>query len=526
MRGPLMRRPSTGDEISATIGRSEEGYQSPRGLVTLLALAIFINYIDRGNLATAVPVIKNELHLSTTQIGFLLGAFFWTYMPMQLGAGWLAERFAVHRVIAAGFALWLIATMLTGLVSGFAALLGMRLLLGLGESVAFPCSSKLLAQHVKTERRGRANGALGVGLALGPAFGTFGGGLILARFGWRTLFISLGALSLLWLWPWLTAPGAHPFRRSEHFGGFGTIVSRDFAPPSSVGCGARTLLCQLQFLFCPELVAALFGERSRFVDRAHGSTRRRCLSLPGSDSVCHRVDTRPLDSNRRDAESRLQDRDGDRPVSDRYMPVGSADSRTKALRRVLAVMRRDLWSYDTASVRQCPDISRSDCSWSLDGFPELRGESRRCRGAPYHGLPDRSRWEFLLRICFGYFGRARWDAVVAHDRAAYRPGDVGRPSCATPRLSMSGMGVMRSPPGSCARVSGSEPASCEADRVSPLWALRPPEKKRDFRSRPTTFSNWSTRRLVYSIAVVVIGAPAPTSLNPPRVESAPSRIRF
>jgi MFS family permease len=181
-------------------------YPSPRRLVPLLALAIFINYVDRGNLATAAPVIRNELHLSTTQIGVLLGAFFWTYVPMQLGAGWLAERFPVQRVIAVGFALWSIATMLTGVVSGFVALLCMRLLLGVGESVAFPGSSKLLAQHVKIDRRGRANGAIGIGLALGPAFGTFVGGLILARFGWRALFISLGALSLLWLWPWLTGP--------------------------------------------------------------------------------------------------------------------------------------------------------------------------------------------------------------------------------------------------------------------------------------------------------------------------------
>jgi MFS family permease len=183
-----------------------ERYPSPRRLVPLLALAIFINYVDRGNLATAAPVIKNELHLSTTQIGVLLGAFFWTYVPMQLGAGWLAERFPVQRVIAVGFALWSIATMITGVVSGFVALLCMRLLLGVGESVAFPGSSKLLAQHVKIDRRGRANGAIGIGLALGPAFGTFVGGLILARFGWRALFISLGALSLLWLWPWLTGP--------------------------------------------------------------------------------------------------------------------------------------------------------------------------------------------------------------------------------------------------------------------------------------------------------------------------------
>lgn len=172
----------------------------------LLAVAVFINYVDRGNLATAAPVIKDELHLSATQIGILLSAFFWTYAPGQLGAGWLGERFPVRRVIAAGFGLWSIATVATGLASGFAGLLALRLLLGVGESVAFPCSSKLLAQHVTVDRRGRANGALAVGLALGPAFGTYVGGLILARFGWRALFISLGAVSLLWLWPWLREP--------------------------------------------------------------------------------------------------------------------------------------------------------------------------------------------------------------------------------------------------------------------------------------------------------------------------------
>jgi MFS family permease len=186
------------------------GSQSPstRRLATLLAVAIFINYVDRGNLATAAPVIVQQLHLSATQIGILLSAFYWTYALSQPAAGWLAERSTPRWVIAGGFAIWSIATMLTGAATGFATLLGLRMLLGVGESVAFPCSSKLLAQHVAISERGRANGGIAVGLALGPAFGTYVGGLILARFGWRPLFVSLGALSLLWLWPWLA--GAHP----------------------------------------------------------------------------------------------------------------------------------------------------------------------------------------------------------------------------------------------------------------------------------------------------------------------------
>ena len=177
-----------------------------RGLALLLAAAVFINYVDRGNLATAAPVLATELHSSATQIGILLSSFYWTYAVSQLGAGWLAERYPVQRVIAAGFSLWCVATILTGFVSTFAALLLLRLVLGVGESVAFPCSSKMLAENVSIDRRGRANGIIAIGLALGPAFGTYSGGLILAHYGWRVLFLSLGGLSLLWLVPWLTGP--------------------------------------------------------------------------------------------------------------------------------------------------------------------------------------------------------------------------------------------------------------------------------------------------------------------------------
>jgi len=191
---------------------SRAGFQ----LATLLALAIFINFVDRGNLATAAPVLATELHFSATQIGILLSSFYWTYAVSQLGAGWLAERYPVQRVIAAGFTLWCVATIFTGLASTFAALLALRLLLGLGESVAFPCSSKMLAQNVSIDRRGRSNALIAIGLSLGPAFGTYIGGKILAHYGWRALFLSLGALSLLWLVPWLAGPARTlPLRRAD-----------------------------------------------------------------------------------------------------------------------------------------------------------------------------------------------------------------------------------------------------------------------------------------------------------------------
>ena len=175
------------------------------GVVVLLALAIFINYVDRGNLATAAPLMKDELHLSASKFGLLLSAFFWTYVPGQIVAGWLVEKFNAYRTYALGLALWSISTALTGVASGFSMLIALRLLLGVGESVAFPCSSQLIAQHLPQHRLGLANGLTAMGLSLGPAFGTFAGGLFMAQFGWRNLFLFFGLASLLWLWPWLAS---------------------------------------------------------------------------------------------------------------------------------------------------------------------------------------------------------------------------------------------------------------------------------------------------------------------------------
>src|ERR1700745_1100124 len=92
-------------------------------VLVLLSLSIFINYIDRSNLSIAAPLLKDELHISGTQLGTLLSAFFYTYSFCQLLAGWLVDRFDVKWVFALGFFLWSCATALTGLMHSLALLL-------------------------------------------------------------------------------------------------------------------------------------------------------------------------------------------------------------------------------------------------------------------------------------------------------------------------------------------------------------------------------------------------------------------
>jgi ACS family D-galactonate transporter-like MFS transporter len=171
-------------------------------VVALLALAALINYIDRGNLSIAASLLKEELGLSAWQLGILLSSFFWTYSLFLPVSGWLADRFDAKWVMAVGFLLWSGATAATGGLHAFGALLAARLMLGMGESVAYPCYARTLVRHVPEVGRGFANALIAAGVGCGPALGTFFGGTLMAQYGWRPFFIVLGLLSMAWLIPW------------------------------------------------------------------------------------------------------------------------------------------------------------------------------------------------------------------------------------------------------------------------------------------------------------------------------------
>ena len=173
-------------------------------VLLLLTFSVLINYIDRSNLSIAAPLLKDELGLTNTQLGTLLAAFFWTYAMLQIPAGWLVDRFEVKWVFAAGFFIWSTATAATGLLHGFVALIAVRVILGVGESVAFPSYSNILSARFPEARRGFPNALVMAGLSLGPAIGILVGSRVVGAFGWRPFFLVLGVGGLLWLAPGLS----------------------------------------------------------------------------------------------------------------------------------------------------------------------------------------------------------------------------------------------------------------------------------------------------------------------------------
>jgi MFS transporter, ACS family, D-galactonate transporter len=172
-------------------------------LVALISTASFINYLDRGSLAVAMPILSKDLHLDPVAQGLALSAFFWTYTAMQIPMGRIVDRYNIKIVYAASFALWSLAAAATGMARGLWDLVTYRVLLGIGESVYLPGGMKVVSLNFKAEETAWPAGLFDLGTKLGLALGTAIDVFLLVRFGWRALFIRTGLAGLLWLIPWL-----------------------------------------------------------------------------------------------------------------------------------------------------------------------------------------------------------------------------------------------------------------------------------------------------------------------------------
>jgi MFS family permease len=164
------------------------------GMISLLTVA---NYLDRGNLAVAAPLIMQDLGVSHTLMGLILSAFVWPYALMNLPSGWLVDRFGPRLLLTVAGVLWSCAAALTGFASSLAQFMVLRIGLGVSEAPMFPAALKAthawFPAHEKALAISTYIAATQVGLALAPLFATF----LMVRFGWRAMFVIMGVAGLL-----------------------------------------------------------------------------------------------------------------------------------------------------------------------------------------------------------------------------------------------------------------------------------------------------------------------------------------
>lgn len=170
---------------------------------------MMIAYFDRENLSVALAdkesatSLPNSLQLTDSHRGTLNSAFFWSYAVLQIPAGWVVDRYGVKFPFAIGLVFWSLTSAATALAGSMRQLLGLRVLLGVGESVTTPAGMRWIRFHCPESQRGLAVGLYMAAAKLGPGIGAPIAAWLIAHSGWRWMFVALGLGGLVWLAPWL-----------------------------------------------------------------------------------------------------------------------------------------------------------------------------------------------------------------------------------------------------------------------------------------------------------------------------------
>lgn len=185
-------------------------------IVTLVAVATVINYIDRGALGLLWPEISQDLGMSKLDYAIILNVFTFAYAFGQTLFGKIFDWIGTRLGFVLSIAVWSAATMLHAVAREIITFSAFRALLGIAEAGNWPGATKANAEWFPIRERALAQGIFNSGAAIGgivsaPAVAY----LFVFLESWQATFIVIGALGFLWLVPWLivykSGPETHPW---------------------------------------------------------------------------------------------------------------------------------------------------------------------------------------------------------------------------------------------------------------------------------------------------------------------------
>jgi ACS family sodium-dependent inorganic phosphate cotransporter len=185
-------------------------------LVSMSFLAVFICYIDRVNISVAIIPMQEQFGWTESQVGLILGSFYFGYMFTMALGGLLADKYGGKIVLAYGVFFWSIFTILTPAFaySGFWLLMFIRILMGLGEGITFPSWHALYARWIPFNERTRAIAITNSGISAGTVFGYLATALIIREYSWELVFYVFGMFGIVWVYFWhrsiTSKPEDHP----------------------------------------------------------------------------------------------------------------------------------------------------------------------------------------------------------------------------------------------------------------------------------------------------------------------------
>jgi MFS family permease len=169
----------------------------------LLFFLTVINYFDRVVLSIAMPTLSQEFSLTPISEGWLLSAFIWIYVILQVPGGVLLDRMGTRRLTALAVGFWSLATAATSLSFNYLTLFITRILLGIGEAPTFPAGIRAVREWAPMRERAWATAIFQSGPAFGTATSAVVVGWMLTTIGWRAAFAVSGSIGLIWVAIWL-----------------------------------------------------------------------------------------------------------------------------------------------------------------------------------------------------------------------------------------------------------------------------------------------------------------------------------
>ena len=165
--------------------------------IFFLFLIGVVNYLDRSALSIANTTIQKDLAISPMQMGVMLSAFSVAYAFSQLPLGALIDKLGSKLALGGSLVVWSVAQAAFGLFSSYGHLVGLRVLLGIGEAPVFPSAAKALSEWFDTQERGTATGWVWSSTCIGPCLAPPLLTVFMVHLGWRGMFILTGVMGLL-----------------------------------------------------------------------------------------------------------------------------------------------------------------------------------------------------------------------------------------------------------------------------------------------------------------------------------------
>lgn len=188
-------------------------------IIILIFIATVINYIDRTAFALLWPEMGKDLGMDNSDYAIMLNVFMATYAIGKFLSGKLYDTIGTRFGFVVSIVVWSLASAFHAFARGLISLSIVRGLLGLGEAGNWPGAVKSNGEWFPVKERAIAQGIFNSGASIGNVIAPFVIVFLYARFGWKTTYIILGAVGLLWVIPWLflnkSTPEKHPWVTQE-----------------------------------------------------------------------------------------------------------------------------------------------------------------------------------------------------------------------------------------------------------------------------------------------------------------------